>query len=173
LAGLQKPLPNELVEIEREAASDRRSSTVPAAVVTAHCLLLRQIIRNSVANLYLITRVGGGQSGRALARPERARTLADAKAENKLPFRAFNSESKRRNGGEIMTGARWLAVLPFLGILVGTAYVNQVEPLVFGLPLVLAWLVGWVVVGAAIVAVIYMLDPANADPDAGREGDVR
>ena len=104
---------------------------------------------------------------------ERARTLADASAENKLPFGAFNSESKRRNGGEIMTGARWLAVLPFLGILVGTAYVNQVEPLVFGLPLVLAWLVGWVVVGAAIVAVIYMLDPANADPDAGREGDVR
>jgi hypothetical protein len=104
---------------------------------------------------------------------ERARTLADAKAENKLPFGAFNSESKRRNGGEIMTGARWLAVLPFLGILVGTAYVNQVEPLVFGLPLVLAWLVGWVVVGAAIVAVIYMLDPANANPDAGGGGDVR
>ena len=104
---------------------------------------------------------------------ERARTLADAKAENKLPFGAFNSESKWRNGGEIMTGARWLAVLPFLGILVGTAYVNQVEPLVFGLPLVLAWLVGWVVVGAAIVAVIYMLDPANANPDAGGEGDVR
>ena len=75
-----------------------------------------------------------------------------------------------------MTGARWLAVLPFLGILVGTAYVNQVEPLVFGLPLVLAWLVGWVV-SPAIVAVIYALDPANADPDpdpdARREGDVR
>jgi len=60
-----------------------------------------------------------------------------------------------------------------LGILVGTAYVNQVEPLVFGLPLVLAWLVGWVIVGAAIVAVIYALDPANADPDASRKEDVR
>ena len=66
-----------------------------------------------------------------------------------------------------------MAVLPFFGILVGTAYVNQVEPLVFGLPLVLAWLVGWVVVGAAILAVIYALDPANSDPDGGREGDVR
>ena len=28
-------------------------------------------------------------------------------------------------------------------------------------------------IGAAIVAVIYALDPANADPDAGREEDVR
>ena len=53
---IPKPLPNELVEIEREAASDRRSSTVPTAVVTAHCLLLREIIRNSVANLYFIKR---------------------------------------------------------------------------------------------------------------------
>jgi xanthosine utilization system XapX-like protein len=72
-----------------------------------------------------------------------------------------------------MTGARWLAVLPFLGILVGTAFVNQVEPLVFGLPFVLAWLVGWVILGAAIVAAIYALDPANADPGPDRKGDVR
>ena len=72
-----------------------------------------------------------------------------------------------------MTGARWLAVLPFLGILVGTAFVNQVEPLVLGMPFVLAWLVGWVIVGAAIMALVYMLDPANAEPDASHKGDVR
>jgi hypothetical protein len=30
-----------------------------------------------------------------------------------------------------------------------------------------------VIVGAAIVAVIYALDPANADPDASRKEDVR
>jgi hypothetical protein len=108
-----------------------------------------------------------------LARPELALTLADAKAENKLRLALSIRNPNGATGGEIMTGARWLAVLPFLGILVGTAYVNQVEPLVFGLPLVLAWLVGWVIVGAAIVAVIYALDPANADPDASRKGDVR
>ena len=72
-----------------------------------------------------------------------------------------------------MTGARWLAILPFLGILVGTAYVNQVEPLVFGMPFVLAWLVGWVIVGAAIMALVYALDPANAAADAGQKGDLR
>lgn len=72
-----------------------------------------------------------------------------------------------------MTGARWLAVLPLLGILVGTAFVNQVEPLVFGMPFVLAWQVGWVIAGAAIMALIYALDPVNAEPDAGDEGEVR
>ncbi len=69
-----------------------------------------------------------------------------------------------------MTAVRWLAVLPVLGILVGTAFVNQVEPLVFGMPFVLAWIVGWVVAGAALIAIVYALDPANAAPEAGDEG---
>jgi len=61
-----------------------------------------------------------------------------------------------------MTLARWLVALPFLGILIGTAFANQVEPLVFGMPFVLAWIVGWVVAGAAAMALIYFLDPVNA-----------
>ncbi len=72
-----------------------------------------------------------------------------------------------------MTVARWLAVLPFLGILVGTGFVNQVEPLVFGQPFVLAWIVGWVVAGAALIALVYALDPANAGDAAGKEGQGR
>jgi xanthosine utilization system XapX-like protein len=68
-------------------------------------------------------------------------------------------------------GVRWLAVLPFVGILVGTAFVNRVEPLVFGMPLVLAWIVGWVVAGAVLMAIIYALDPANAKTEARRQGD--
>ncbi len=70
-----------------------------------------------------------------------------------------------------MAGIRWLAVLPFLGILVGTAFVNNVEPLIFGMPFVLAWIVGWVVLGAAIMAIIYVNDPENAhdrQQEAGR-----
>jgi hypothetical protein len=61
-----------------------------------------------------------------------------------------------------MTLARWLVALPFLGILIGTAFANQVEPLVFGMPFVLAWIVGWVVVGAAAMALVYVLDPVNS-----------
>jgi hypothetical protein len=64
----------------------------------------------------------------------------------------------------------WLAVLPFLGILVGTAFVNNVEPLIFGMPFVLAWNVGWVLLGALIMAIIYVNDPANAKAaDGSRE----
>lgn len=59
---------------------------------------------------------------------------------------------------------RLLAALPFIGILLGVPFVNQVEPLVLGMPLVLAWIVLWVVLGAAIMGVIYWFDPANRAP---------
>jgi Protein of unknown function (DUF3311) len=69
-----------------------------------------------------------------------------------------------------MAPIRWLAVLPFLGILVGTAFVNKVEPLIFGMPFVLAWNVGWVVVGSLIMAIIYATDPSNAPGGASDQG---
>ena len=70
-----------------------------------------------------------------------------------------------------MTAVRWLAALPFLGILIGTAFVNQVEPLVFGMPFVLAWIVGWVVIGAAAMAIIYALDPPTPSAADDADGD--
>jgi xanthosine utilization system XapX-like protein len=72
-----------------------------------------------------------------------------------------------------MKAVGWLAVLPFVGILVGTAFVNRVEPLVFGLPLALAWIVGCVVVGAGLTAIIYALDPANAKTEPDGQGGER
>jgi len=59
---------------------------------------------------------------------------------------------------------RLLAALPFIGILLGVPFVNRVEPLVLGMPFVLAWIVLWVVLGAAIMAVIYAFDPTNREP---------
>jgi xanthosine utilization system XapX-like protein len=69
-----------------------------------------------------------------------------------------------------MSNLKWLAALPFLGILIGTAFVNSVEPLVLGLPLVLAWLVGWVILTAAIMALIFVNDPANAESAESERG---
>jgi hypothetical protein len=57
-----------------------------------------------------------------------------------------------------------LAALPFLGILVGSVFLNRVTPLVLGLPLLLAWLLLWIVLTSAIMAVIYVTDPANRVP---------
>jgi hypothetical protein len=56
---------------------------------------------------------------------------------------------------------RFLAALPFIGILLGIPFVNRVEPLVLGMPLVLGWIVLWVVLISVIMAVIYRLDPTN------------
>lgn len=58
---------------------------------------------------------------------------------------------------------RLLAVLPFLGILVGVAFMNRLEPLVLGMPLVLAWIVLWIVMSAVVMGIIYLSDPANRD----------
>ncbi len=56
---------------------------------------------------------------------------------------------------------RWLAVLPFLGILAGTPFFNRAEPSVLGLPLILVWLVSWVVATSVIMAIVYRFDPVN------------
>jgi hypothetical protein len=56
---------------------------------------------------------------------------------------------------------RVLAALPFIGILLGVPFVNRVEPLVLGMPFVLAWIVMWVVLSSIIMAIIYRLDSTN------------
>jgi hypothetical protein len=65
---------------------------------------------------------------------------------------------------------RWLAALPFLGMLIGPFFLNRVQPLVLGMPLLLAWLVMWVVLTSAIMAVIYAFDPANRQQADGGGG---
>jgi len=59
---------------------------------------------------------------------------------------------------------RIMAALPFIGILVGVPFANHVEPLILGMPFVLAWIVIWIVLSAVIMGIIYRLDPANRGP---------
>ena len=66
-----------------------------------------------------------------------------------------------------MKQLRWLAALPALGMLVGPFVLNRVEPMVLGMPLLLAWLVGCTVATSAIMALIYLTDPANREPGEG------
>jgi hypothetical protein len=56
---------------------------------------------------------------------------------------------------------RLLALLPFAAMLLGPFFFNRVEPTILGMPFLLGWFVAWVVLSAAIMAVIYRLDPAN------------
>lgn len=57
--------------------------------------------------------------------------------------------------------------MPFLAILVGPWFLNRVTPLVLGLPLLLAWMVLWIVLTSIIMGVIYLSDPGNrgGEPD--------
>lgn len=60
-----------------------------------------------------------------------------------------------------MRNLRWLAVLPFLGMLAGPFFLNRVEPYVLGLPLLLAWMLFCVILTSVIMGVIYVTDPEN------------
>jgi hypothetical protein len=68
---------------------------------------------------------------------------------------------------------RLLSLLPFLGLLVGVVFANRVEPLVFGLPFLLAWVVAWVFISVAVMACVYLLDPANRRDDGAADQDSR
>lgn len=52
----------------------------------------------------------------------------------------------------------WLAVVPPLGMLGGVPFANHVHTLVLGLPFLLFWIVVWVVLAAACMALLYTLD---------------
>jgi hypothetical protein len=58
---------------------------------------------------------------------------------------------------------RWLAVLPFIGLIIGPFFVNRATPFVLGLPFLLAWIVAWILLTSLIMAVIYWFDPANQE----------
>lgn len=52
----------------------------------------------------------------------------------------------------------WLAIVPPIGMLGGVPFANRVHTLVLGLPFLLAWIVGWVVLASGCMALLYTLD---------------
>ena len=63
----------------------------------------------------------------------------------------------------------WLAVIPPIGMLGGVPFVNRVHTLVLGLPFLLSWIVGWVVLTSACMALFYVLDHrATPEPESRR-----
>ncbi len=62
---------------------------------------------------------------------------------------------------------RWLALVPAAAILAAPFVANRVEPLIFGLPFLLAFITGWVLATSAIMALVFALDE-RADARAMR-----
>ena len=56
----------------------------------------------------------------------------------------------------------WLATLPGLLILLGVPFANRVEPRVLGMPFLLAWIVGCVLLTSVVMAVVARRDDAHA-----------
>jgi hypothetical protein len=48
-------------------------------------------------------------------------------------------------------------------MLAGPAVHNEVDPSILGMPFPLGWISVWVVLTAIIMAVIYLIDPANRE----------
>lgn len=57
----------------------------------------------------------------------------------------------------------WLAAVPTVILLGGIPFVNRVHPMILGLPLLMAWIVFWVVATAATMGLILYLDRARED----------
>jgi hypothetical protein len=64
-----------------------------------------------------------------------------------------------------MRSIRWLALVPFLALIVGPFFVNRADPRVLGLPFLLVWIVAWILLTSLIMAVIYAADPANRETE--------
>ncbi len=62
-----------------------------------------------------------------------------------------------------MKAFRWLAVIPFVGLLFGIFWANRVTPYVLGMPFLLFYCVLWVVLTSIIMAIVYNTDPANKE----------
>src|SRR5690242_3207879 len=107
-------------------------------------------------------RAGGGKAERGGRGIPRLYTAA--RGDQRTPCRRGTGRASARSGTTMAT-IRSLALLPFLGILVGVPLLNRVAPLVLGLPFLLAWLLLWIVLTSAIMAIIYVSDPANRSPD--------
>lgn len=58
-----------------------------------------------------------------------------------------------------------LGLVPFIGLLGGIPFANKVTPYVFGMPFILFYIVMWVVITSAIMAVVFKIDPANREEE--------
>ena len=59
------------------------------------------------------------------------------------------------------------AAIPAVALVTGLPFVNRLEPIVFGLPFLLLWILGWVVVTPAFLAVAYVVLQGGRDGDDG------
>ncbi len=55
------------------------------------------------------------------------------------------------------------ALIPAIALVAGLPFVNRLEPVVLGLPFLLFWILGWVLVTPLFLAVAYVLAEPRKD----------
>ncbi|MCP3773596.1 DUF3311 domain-containing protein [Paenibacillus sp. MZ04-78.2] len=58
-----------------------------------------------------------------------------------------------------------LGLIPFIGMLGGLPFANKATPLVLGMPFLLFWIVLWVILTSAVMAIVNFIDPADRKED--------
>jgi hypothetical protein len=58
-----------------------------------------------------------------------------------------------------------IAFTPALALVAGLPFVNRLEPVVFGLPFLLAWIVGWVLATPLFLGTAYILSGRDSGDD--------
>ncbi len=60
------------------------------------------------------------------------------------------------------------AVVPILALIFGLPFANRLHPVIFGLPFLLFWILGWVLVTPLFLGAAYLLDLGrNQDTSGG------
>ena len=60
----------------------------------------------------------------------------------------------------------WLALVPALALLASPYVANRIEPRIFGMPFLLGWIVVWVVLTSATMALILLIDGRENENNA-------
>ena len=63
-----------------------------------------------------------------------------------------------------------VAIAPILTLVVGLPFVNHVEPVLLGLPFLLAWIVGWVAATPLFLGAAYLIVRGAGDRPAPGDG---
>lgn len=58
-----------------------------------------------------------------------------------------------------------LALLPLIGMFLGPICHNASTPFILGMPFILGWIVVWIVITSAVMALVYWLDPVRGEAE--------
>jgi hypothetical protein len=77
------------------------------------------------------------------------------------PSAVENASIKKPSAAALLLG-----MIPFVGMCLSVGLWDRVNPMIFGLPFNLAWLIAWIVLSTSCMAIAYHVE--SKSKDAGR-----